>query len=115
MGDKLIWLLWAELRVNGDVDVLQTPTGFIPIYEDLAKLFKDNLDTQYSKDDYVEQFTIRIPENLAKLDRVEKVYREKVADTPQILYDIFADVRKRLKDAQTKHGVYISPFDLLEK
>ena len=112
MGDKLIWLLWAELRINGDVNVLQTPTGFIPIYEDLAKLFKDNLDTQYSKDDYVEQFTIRIPENLAKLDRVEKVYREKVADTPQILYDIFADVRKRLKDAQAKHGVYISPFDL---
>ncbi|MHC4113232.1 MAG: phosphoenolpyruvate carboxykinase (GTP) [Planctomycetota bacterium] len=112
MGDKLVWILWAELRINGDVNAIQTPTGFIPIYEDLEKLFKDNLDTQYSKDDYVEQFTIRIPENLAKLDRVEKVYREKVADTPQILYNIFDDVRKRLKDAQTKHGVYISPFDL---
>ena len=115
MGDKLIWLLWAELRINGDVDAIQTPTGFIPIYEDLEKLFKDNLDKQYTKDDYVEQFTIRIPENLAKFDRVEKVYREKVADTPQILYDIFDDVRKRLKDAQAKHGVYISPFDLKAK
>jgi phosphoenolpyruvate carboxykinase (GTP) len=112
MGDKLVWLLWAELRVNGDVGALQTPTGHIPIYEDLAKLFKDNLDNKYTKDDYIEQFTIRIPENLAKLDRVEKIYREKVADTPQILYDIFADVRKRLKDAQAKHSLYISPFDL---
>jgi phosphoenolpyruvate carboxykinase (GTP) len=115
MGDKLVWILWAELRINGDVDAIQTPTGFIPIYEDLEKLFKDNLDTQYTKDDYVEQFTIRIPENLAKLDRVEKVYREKVADTPQILYDIFEDVRKRLQDAQAKHGLYISPFDLSKK
>jgi phosphoenolpyruvate carboxykinase (GTP) len=115
MGDKLVWLLWAELRVNGDVGALQTPTGYIPIYEDLAKLFKDNLDNKYTKDDYIEQFTIRIPENLAKLDRVEKIYREKVADTPQILYDIFADVRKRLQDAQTKHGLYISPFDLKAK
>ena len=115
MGDKLVWLLWAELRVNDDVSAIQTPTGYIPIYEDLAKLFKDNLDTQYTKDDYVEQFTIRIPENLAKLDRVEKVYREKVSDTPQILYNIFDDVRKRLKDAQAKHGVYISPFDLKAK
>jgi phosphoenolpyruvate carboxykinase (GTP) len=115
MSDKLIWLLWAELRVNDDVDAVQTPTGFIPIYEDLEKLFKDNLDTQYSQKDYVQQFTIRILENLAKLDRVEKIYREKVADTPQILYDTFADVRKRLKDAQTKHGLYISPFDLSEK
>ncbi|MHC4112812.1 MAG: phosphoenolpyruvate carboxykinase (GTP) [Planctomycetota bacterium] len=115
MGDKLVWLLWAELRVNDDVDAIQTPTGYIPIYEDLAKLFKDNLDNKYTKDDYIEQFTIRIPENLAKLDRVEKIYREKVADTPQILYNIFDDVRKRLKDAQAKHSVYISPFDLKAK
>jgi phosphoenolpyruvate carboxykinase (GTP) len=115
MADKLVWLLWAELRVNGDVGAIQTPTGYIPIFEDLEKLFKDNLEKKYTKDDYIEQFTIRIPENLAKLDRVEKIYREKVSDTPQILYDIFEDVRKRLKDAQAKHGVYISPFDLTAK
>lgn len=115
MGDKLVWLLWAELRVNGDVGAIQTPTGYIPIFEDLEKLFKDNLEKKYTKDDYIEQFTIRIPENLAKLDRVEKIYKEKVADTPQILYNIFDDVRKRLKDAQTKHGLYISPFDLKAK
>ncbi|HIJ53711.1 MAG TPA: phosphoenolpyruvate carboxykinase (GTP) [Planctomycetes bacterium] len=112
MADKKVWILWAELRVNGDVDALQTPTGFIPRYEDLAKLFKDNLDTEYTQADYVEQFTIRILENLAKLDRVEKVYKEKVPDTPQILYDTFAEVRKRLKAAQAKYGLYISPFDL---
>jgi phosphoenolpyruvate carboxykinase (GTP) len=115
MADKLVWLLWAELRVNGDVGAIQTPTGYIPIFEDLEKLFKDNLEKVYTKDDHVEQFTIRIPENLAKLDRVEKIYREKVADTPRILYDIFDDVRKRLKDAQAKHGLYISPFDLAAK
>jgi phosphoenolpyruvate carboxykinase (GTP) len=113
MADKLIWLLWAELRVNGDVDAIQTPTGFIPIYEDLEKLFKDNLDKKYKKDDYVEQFTIRVPENLAKLNRVEKIYKENVSDTPQILYDVFAEVRKRLKEAQARFGVYISPLDLL--
>jgi phosphoenolpyruvate carboxykinase (GTP) len=115
MADKLIWLLWAELRVNDEVGAVKTPTGFIPIYEDLAKLFKDNLDTKYSEADYVRQFTIRIPENLAKLDRVEKIYKEKVADTPQILYDTFTDVRKRLKDAQAEHGDNISPLDLAAK
>jgi phosphoenolpyruvate carboxykinase (GTP) len=115
MADKLIWLLWAELRVNDDVGAVKTPTGFIPVFEDLQKLFKDNLDKEYTEDDYVEQFTIRIPENLAKLDRVEKIYREKVSDTPQILYDTFDEVRKRLIDAQTEHGDNISPLDLLEK
>jgi phosphoenolpyruvate carboxykinase (GTP) len=113
MADKLVWILWAELRVNGEVEGIETPTGVIPIYEDLQKLFKKHLDEDYTKDDYVRQFTIRIPENLAKFDRVEKIYREKVSDTPQILFDTFAEVRERLKAAADKHGDVISPFDLL--
>jgi phosphoenolpyruvate carboxykinase (GTP) len=115
MADKLVWILWAELRANGDVDGIETPTGLIPKYEDLARLFKEHLSREYTEADYVEQFTIRIPENLAKLDRVEKIYREKVADTPQILYDTFAEARDRLKATQQRHGDYISPFDLLTK
>ncbi len=112
MADKLVWMLWAELRVNGDVDAIATPTGLIPKYEDLAKLFRDNLKKEYSEVNYVEQFTIRVPGNLAKLDRVEKVYREKVADCPQILYDTYNEVRARLKAAAEKYGDCISPLDL---
>jgi len=115
IADKKVWILWAELRVNGDVDTIETPTGLIPKYEDLAKLFKDHLGKQYSLADYVQQFTIRIPENLAKLDRVEKIYRQKVFDTPQILFDTFTEVCKRLKAAQNRHGDYISPSDLISK
>ena len=115
MADKLIWLLWAELRVNDDVGAVKTPTGFIPVFEDLQKLFKDNLDREYTRDDYVEQFTIRIQENLAKLDHVENIYKEKVPDTPQVLYDTFAEARKRLKAARAEHGDNISPLDLVEK
>jgi len=113
MADKLVWILWAELRVNGDVEAIETPTGLIPKCEDLQRLFKENLDAEYSRDDYVRQFTVRIPENLAKFDRVEKIYREKVPDAPQILFDTFAEVRKRLRAAADKHGDVISPFDLL--
>lgn len=112
MADKKVWILWAELCANRDVDTLETPTGLIPKYEDLAKLFKQHLSEEYSKADYIQQFTIRIPENLAKLDRVEKIYREKVYDTPQILFDTFAKVRERLQAAGGKKGDYISPFDL---
>ena len=112
MADKNVWILWAELCVNGDVDAVETPTGLIPRYEDLARLFKEHLDAQYAQPDYVRQFTVRIPENLAKLDRVENIYKQKVSDTPQIVFDTFAKVRKRLKAAQDKHGDYISPLDL---
>lgn len=113
MADKKIWILWAELRANGDVDAVRTPTGLIPKYEDIAGLFRANLSRQYSRQDFINQFTIRVPENLAKLDRVEKIYSEKVADTPRILYDTFNNVRKRLKAAAEKCGDYISPFDLI--
>ena len=78
----------------------------------MAKLFKDNLGTDYTQADFIEQFTIRIPENLAKLNRVEKIYREKVSDTPAIVFATFAKTRSSLKAAHDKHGDYISPFDL---
>jgi phosphoenolpyruvate carboxykinase (GTP) len=115
MADKLIWILWAELRVNGDVDAVQTPTGFIPVYEDLARLFKERLNTDFTRDDYVRQFTVRVDENLAKLDRVEKVFTYKVPDAPEIIFITFDMARNRLREAAEKFGNYISPFDLAGK
>jgi len=112
IADKRVWILWAELRVNGQVEAIPTPTGLIPKYEDLARLFKEHLDLEYSRNDYIKQFTVRVPENLAKLERVEKIYRQKVPDTPQVLYDTFAAVSDRLRAARDKYGDYISPFDL---
>jgi phosphoenolpyruvate carboxykinase (GTP) len=112
MADKLVWILWAELRVNGDVDGIETPTGIIPEYKDLQRFFKEQLKIDYTETDYVNQFTFGIPENLAKLDRVEKIYKEKVPDTPKILFDTLSEVRERLKEASDKYGDYISPFNL---
>ncbi len=112
MMDKKVWILWAELRVHGDVDAIKTPTGLIPKYEDLAELFNRELNTNYTKESYVEQFTIRIPNLLAKIDRIEEIYKTKVSDTPQIVFDVFTTQRKRLNAAKEKLGEYISPFDL---
>jgi phosphoenolpyruvate carboxykinase (GTP) len=75
--DKMIWVLWAELRANGDVEAIKTPTGWIPKYEDLAPLFKEKLNKEYTQDDYVKQFTVRVPNLLAKYDRVEAIYKAK--------------------------------------
>ncbi|RKY06754.1 MAG: phosphoenolpyruvate carboxykinase (GTP) [Planctomycetota bacterium] len=112
MMDKKVWILWAELRVHGDVEAIETPTGLIPKYEDLAGLFKRELDEDFTKENYIEQFTIRVPNLLAKIDRVEQIYKTKVPDTPQIVFDVFNTQRKRLNTAKDKLGDYISPFDL---
>jgi phosphoenolpyruvate carboxykinase (GTP) len=113
MADKLVWILWAELRVNGDVDAIKTPTGFIPKYDDLARLFEQRLHSRFTRDDYEQQFAVRVPENLAKLDRVEKNYKDKVPDTPHILFSTFNEARSRLKATGDKFGDFISPFKLL--
>ncbi|KKK79395.1 hypothetical protein LCGC14_2833930, partial [marine sediment metagenome] len=113
--DKMVWILWAELRHNGDVEAIKTPTGYIPLYEDLVKLFKDKLGEDYAKEAYTKQFTVRVPNLLAKIDRVEAIYKAKVADAPQVVYDVFDAQRTRLKEAQAKHGDNISPLDLLKQ
>ena len=110
--DKLVWILWAELCVNGDVEKLETPTGYIPKYADLKRLFKENLDKDYTKAEYVKQFSIRIPGLLAKIGRIRKIYTEQVSDTPQIVFDVFDKHQKRLEEAKAKYGECISPLDL---
>ena len=42
--DKHVWVKWMELRVHNEVDAIKTPTGYIPKYEDLRKLFKQVRD-----------------------------------------------------------------------
>jgi phosphoenolpyruvate carboxykinase (GTP) len=110
--DKHVWVKWMELRIHGDVDAVDCPTGQIPRYDDLVELFKQVRDRTYTKDDYVKQFTIRVPENIAKIERVEKYHRENVPNSPQIVYDTLEATRRRLNEARDKHGEYVSPFDL---
>jgi phosphoenolpyruvate carboxykinase (GTP) len=111
MLDKGVWMKWMELRVHGDGEAATAPTGLIPTYEILARLFREHMGKGYAPEQYVEQFTIRIPENLAKVDRIEKIYRD-VADTPQAVFDTLKAQRQRLEEFQTIKGNYVSPLDL---
>jgi len=112
MRDKGVWLKWMELRVHDDVEAIESPTGRIPKYEDLRRLFKEVLDKDYTREDYVEQFTIRIPELLAKVDRIETIYRRDVEDTPQVVFDALKAQRDRLEVLRAQKGDYVSPQDL---
>lgn len=110
--DKHVWVKWMEQRVHGEVGYIQTPTGYIPCFEDLQRLFKDVLKKDYRREDYIKQFTIRVQENLAKLDRVEKFHREHVADAPSRLFEVLDAQRTRLLEAAGRFGDMISPDHL---
>jgi phosphoenolpyruvate carboxykinase (GTP) len=107
--DKHVWIKWMELRVHNEVGALKTPTGYIPKYEDIRKLFKQVLNKSYAKEDYNKQFTIRVPENLAKIERVQRFYQENVNDTPLEMFGLLYLQRQRLLEAKEKYGDYIVP------
>ena len=94
--DKKVWFAWMEGRIHGEFETIDTPIGLIPKFEDLRKLFKSVLNKEYKKQDYEEQFTIRISQLLEKLDRIERIYRAKQNIPPEI-FDQISSQRKRLQ------------------
>ncbi|MQY59204.1 MAG: phosphoenolpyruvate carboxykinase (GTP) [Clostridia bacterium] len=111
-ADKEVWYKWMELRVYNEVDFIETPTGRIPKYEDLKRLFKEVFSKDYTQEDFDKQFMIRIPENLAKIGRIKRIYQTQVSDTPKIVFEVLDEQRQRLNRAREKYGDYISPYKL---
>lgn len=72
--DKKVWMLWAEERVHGDVEAIETPVGKIPKFEDLQRLFKSALHKDYTKEQYDAQFTIRTNAYAEKWNRMKKIF-----------------------------------------
>ena len=108
--DKAVWLKWMELRSHKGVGAIKTPTGLIPRYEDLKKLFRAVLNKEYSEEAYIKQFTLRVAENLAMIERVKDFYKTKVSDTPQVVFKVLDEQRQRLIAVREKHGDYVSPL-----
>ncbi len=108
--DKKVWILWADGRVNGEFGAIKTPVGYIPLYDDLKKLFKDNLDYDYTEKEYIEQFSIRIDKYLEKMDRMYAVF-SKIAMPKEFNDELQAQIA-RLKEAKATYGSVAEPSQL---
>ncbi|RLF76371.1 phosphoenolpyruvate carboxykinase, partial [Thermococci archaeon] len=64
---------------------------------------------EYRREDYERQFTIRVPEFLAKIERIKKIYKE-IGNIPEDLFKILEEERQRLLEAKGKYGDHVSPF-----
>ncbi len=109
--DKAIWIKWMELRAHGEAGAIDAACGMIPEYADLKRLFKQVLDKDYSKQEYIAQFSVRVPELLAKLDRMDAIYAT-VGDTPQSMKEEMKAQREKLDALRAAKGDCVSPFDL---
>ena len=110
--DKRVWFRWMELRIHNEVEALETPTGLIPKYEDLKELFKRYLGKEYTKDKYEEEFTLRIPENISKIERIVNIYHDNAPKVPELLFNTLYEQRERLENFMRIYGKYVSPFSL---
>ena len=101
--------MWAEGRVHNEYGGIRTPVGYIPLYEDLAKLFADIFPGRvYTKAEYNEQFCIRTDNLLAKYARMEKMYRAEPGMPPKF-FDIMGTIVTELKEVQAKWGAKAYP------
>jgi len=110
--DKHVWVKWMEQRIHDEVACRVAPTGKIPCFEDIQRLFKQVLNKEYTLDDYIKQFSIRVNENLAKLDRVENFHRERVDGSPERVFEVINAQRERLQELKAAKGDLVSPMDL---
>jgi phosphoenolpyruvate carboxykinase (GTP) len=103
--DKKVWLLWAEGRVHGEYDAIETPIGYIPYYNDLRDLFRQVFNREYTEEAYNQQFSIRITKYLEKLDRMEKLYGDE-EEIPESFWAVHERIKKNLL---TLEGVVLPP------
>ncbi|NCC51562.1 MAG: phosphoenolpyruvate carboxykinase (GTP) [Spartobacteria bacterium] len=106
---KKVWLHWAEKRVHGEVEALRTPTGFIPLYEDLQALFREIFDEDYSREGYDYQFSFRCDAWLAKLERCAEYFKKNIPDCPTVVYDTWTAAAKKIQAAKDQYGAIIKP------
>jgi phosphoenolpyruvate carboxykinase (GTP) len=107
--DKRVWLLWAEGRVYGEYEAIEIPVGLIPKYEDLKTLFIRELDKDYTKAEYIQQFSLRVVKYLEKMERMSKIFKN--IQMPAAFSEDLKAQTERLKLSKTKYREdIISPF-----
>ncbi|HDQ26299.1 MAG TPA: phosphoenolpyruvate carboxykinase (GTP) [bacterium] len=106
--DKRVWLKWMELKANKETGAIKTPVGAIPEYPVLKELFSKLLGIDYTMDNYNEQFMIRVDENIAKMDRIIKVYSG-VKGTLAVVFEELEAQKKRLGELKASKGAYVTP------
>ncbi len=109
--DVKVWLAWLERLVHNEVEVINTPVGNIPKYEDLKNLFKEIIDKEYSKDLYVKQFSLYIDNIVSRIDLQEEAYG-KEKNIPGKLFEVLNEQKKGLMAIRDKYGPVVTPSDI---
>ena len=110
--DVRVWLSWLERLVHKEVEVIHTPIGYLPVYEDLRKLFKDIINKDYEKSLYTKQFSLYVDKIIARLQLQLESYSNE-EDIPARLFEILTGQKERILDLKKTFGPIVTPQQLL--
>jgi phosphoenolpyruvate carboxykinase (GTP) len=111
--DVKVWLAWLERLAHNEVDVIKTPIGNLPTFDDLKNLFKTIIDKEYTEELYVEQFSLYIDNIVSRIDMQLKAYG-KEPDIPEKLFEILNAQKEGLGALRNTYGPIVTPSQLKE-
>ncbi len=111
--DVRVWLSWLERRAHGEVKAIDTPIGYLPLYEDLKELFATIINKEYPRELYDMQFSLYIDNLLKRIDLQEEAYSKEKRIPPQ-LFEVYKKQRAGLLALKEKYGPIVTPDQLIE-
>ncbi len=111
--DVKVWLAWLERLAHNDVDVIKTPVGNLPTFDDLKNLFKTIIDKEYTQELYVKQFSLYIDNIVSRIDLQIRAYG-KEPDIPEKLFEILKAQKEGLGALRNTYGPVVTPSQLEE-
>jgi phosphoenolpyruvate carboxykinase (GTP) len=109
--DVTVWLGWLERHAHGEVEVIPSPIGNLPRYEDLKALFQTLIDKPYPRELYRRHFSLYVDKIVARIDLQADAYGQN-PDTPKQLFDVLAAQRGGLLELKRRFGAVVSPDQL---
>jgi len=109
--DVKVWLTWLERRAHSEVDVIETPIGYLPKFEDLKNLFKSIIDKEYTEELYKKHFSLYIDKIIARIDLQIEAYG-KESNIPDKLFEVLNEQREGLIALKEKYGPIVTPSEL---
>ncbi len=109
--DVHVWLGWLELFTHGEVQALETPIGLIPKYEDLKRLFQNEIAKEYPESLYTMQFSLYIDNIIERIDLQETAWRKEQGASEQ-LFAVYAEQKAGLQALKAAKGEIVKPQDL---
>jgi phosphoenolpyruvate carboxykinase (GTP) len=111
--DVKVWLSWLERHVYNEVDVIKTPVGNLPTFDDLKGLFQSIINKNYTKELYNKQFSLYVDNVVGIIDlQIEAYGKEK--NIPEVIFRVLVEQKDGLLALKEKYGPIVTPSQLEE-